>query len=86
MIGVDFIDLNKFGFQQFSTGGEIWIKYETINNKKIIKWTVYFTISGKTLIKDNRDNIILSTKDKNEVNLFFTRECRDKTIDDLLSD
>jgi hypothetical protein len=85
LIGVDFIDLNKFGFQQFSVGGEIWIKYETINNKKIVKWTVCFTISGKTLLKDNRDNIILLTKDKNEVNLFLTRELRDSKIDDLLS-
>lgn len=76
--------LEKLGFKRF-IGGEIWIKYQTINNKKSVKLIVCFTLSGKILIKDSSENIILSSIDKEEVNLFIIRECRDITINDLLS-
>lgn len=74
--------LEKLNFVPYSIGNNIWIKYK--QNTRQIKWMATFTVSGKILLKDDNDNIILSTKDKEEFESFLIQEDRNDKLNNLL--
>ena len=74
--------LERFNFVPYSLGNNVWIKYK--NQTRQVEWIATFTLSGKIILKDSKDNIVLSTKEESEFQSFLIREDRDKKINDLL--
>lgn len=74
--------LEKLNFVPHSLSKNVWIKYK--HESKQVEWLATFTLSGKIILKDYRDNIVLSTKDESEFQNFLIREDRDKKINRLL--
>jgi hypothetical protein len=69
-------------FVPYSLSKNVWIKYK--HESKQVEWLATFTLSGKIILKDSENNIVLSTNDESEFQNFLIREDRDKKINKLL--
>lgn len=74
--------LQKLNFSSIDISNNIWVKYNAKTGR--IEWTATFTLSGKIILKDASENIVLSTRDKSELESFLIREDRDRKINQLL--
>lgn len=73
--------LSNFGFKLFGLGwSDIWVFY----HKGEIVLKASQTMSGKMLISDSDDKVLISSRDKDEIVTFLTCELRDFKIDKLL--
>ena len=73
--------LEDLGFKLFALGmSDTWVFY----HKGEILFKATQTLSGKMLISNASDKILLSTRDKLEMITFLTCELRDFKIDKLL--
>jgi hypothetical protein len=73
--------LEPLGFKLYGLGmSEIWIFYHS--GKVIFKASQ--TLSGKIIVSDSSDKIVISSRNSEEIKEYLTPELRDFKIDKLL--